>query len=258
MRSQRLPLPPELPSQCHGSFSASPSQPSVGGGGDSERAGPPTRTMACRRQWRMVPSALLEGNAKSPDCILLVEDRAEPPGGRHGRPCPPGGAVDQNGPVIVTLVKTGTDVRTVPVGTTLTDAQYKAYLDGQFYVNVHSDSNMDERFEPSSGRRGSHGHLACSKACSRAPASWPALAPAPWPPRLRAARDKGLGLSHEHSPLHAGKPTAACVRPARARAATISFATLTAASTGSTTDWSRFRPAAPAVSAATMRRQSPR
>jgi hypothetical protein len=28
-----------------------------------------------------------------------------------------------------------------PSGTTLTDAQYKAYLDGRLYVNVHSDAN---------------------------------------------------------------------------------------------------------------------
>jgi hypothetical protein len=51
------------------------------------------------------------------------------------------GAVGQNGPVIVTLVKTGTDVWGVPVGTTLTDAQYQAYLAGQLYVNVHTDAN---------------------------------------------------------------------------------------------------------------------
>jgi hypothetical protein len=51
------------------------------------------------------------------------------------------GAVGQNGPVIVTLVKTGTDVWGVPVGTSLTDAQYQAYLAGQLYVNVHTDAN---------------------------------------------------------------------------------------------------------------------
>lgn len=51
------------------------------------------------------------------------------------------GAVGQNGPAIVTLVKTGTDVWSVPLGTTLTDAQYQAYLDGRLYVNVHSDAN---------------------------------------------------------------------------------------------------------------------
>lgn len=64
--------------------------------------------------------------------------------------------MDQNGPVIVTLVKTGTDVWSVTVGTTLTDAQYKAYLDGQlFYVNVHSDRNMDGH----DGRREAPCHL---------------------------------------------------------------------------------------------------
>ena len=42
---------------------------------------------------------------------------------------------------------------TVTGGTTLTDAHYQALdLDGQFYVNVHSDSNMDGESKPSSGR----------------------------------------------------------------------------------------------------------
>jgi len=49
--------------------------------------------------------------------------------------------VGQNGPVIITLVKTGNDVWSVPVGTVLTDAQYQAYLKGDLYVNVHSDAN---------------------------------------------------------------------------------------------------------------------
>lgn len=51
------------------------------------------------------------------------------------------GAVDQNGPVIVTLIRTSPDVWSVPVGTTLTDAQYRAFLAGQLYVNVHTDAN---------------------------------------------------------------------------------------------------------------------
>jgi hypothetical protein len=51
------------------------------------------------------------------------------------------GAVGQNGPVIVTLVQTATNVWGVPVGTALTDAQYQAYLAGQLYVNVHTDAN---------------------------------------------------------------------------------------------------------------------
>jgi hypothetical protein len=48
--------------------------------------------------------------------------------------------VGQNGPVIITLVQTGTDTWSVPVGTVLTDAQYQAYQKGELYVNVHSDA----------------------------------------------------------------------------------------------------------------------
>ena len=51
------------------------------------------------------------------------------------------GAAGQNGPPIVTLVKTGANSWQVPQGTTLTDAQFQAYWDGLLYVNVHSDAN---------------------------------------------------------------------------------------------------------------------
>jgi hypothetical protein len=51
------------------------------------------------------------------------------------------GAAGQNGPPIVTLVKTGPNSWAVPSGATLTDAQYQAYWDGLLYVNVHSDAN---------------------------------------------------------------------------------------------------------------------
>jgi CHRD domain len=51
------------------------------------------------------------------------------------------GAAGQNGPVIVTLVRTGPNSWTVPQGTTLSSAQYDAYSAGQLYVNVHSDAN---------------------------------------------------------------------------------------------------------------------
>jgi len=53
------------------------------------------------------------------------------------------GAPGQNGPVIVPLEKTGSNLWTVPVGTVLTDAQYQAYLAGNLYVNVHSDANKN-------------------------------------------------------------------------------------------------------------------
>jgi hypothetical protein len=41
----------------------------------------------------------------------------------------------------VTLVKTGDNIWAVPSGSTITDAQFQAYWDGLFYVNVHSDAN---------------------------------------------------------------------------------------------------------------------
>ena len=52
------------------------------------------------------------------------------------------GAAGQNGPAIITLVRTGPNSWQVPQATTLTDAQYQAYWDGLLYVNVHSDANQ--------------------------------------------------------------------------------------------------------------------
>lgn len=49
--------------------------------------------------------------------------------------------VGKNGPVIVTLQKTGDDAFVVPDGAKLNDAQYSAYLAGNLYVNVHSAAN---------------------------------------------------------------------------------------------------------------------
>jgi len=44
----------------------------------------------------------------------------------------------QNGPIVVTLVKSSPDRWTVPEGTTVTPEQYKAFQEGSLYVNVHS------------------------------------------------------------------------------------------------------------------------
>ncbi|HYA19787.1 MAG TPA: CHRD domain-containing protein [Burkholderiales bacterium] len=48
------------------------------------------------------------------------------------------GATGTNGPVIIPLVKTSDNVWTVPAGAKLTDAQYKSFLAGELYINVHS------------------------------------------------------------------------------------------------------------------------
>jgi hypothetical protein len=42
------------------------------------------------------------------------------------------------GPPIITLTKSGDDTWTVPEGSKLTEEQYKAFKDGNLYVNVHS------------------------------------------------------------------------------------------------------------------------
>ena len=51
------------------------------------------------------------------------------------------GAPGQNGPPIVTLVKTGDNVWSVPQDAALTEVQWQAYWAGQLYVNVHTDAN---------------------------------------------------------------------------------------------------------------------
>ncbi|MBT9519252.1 MAG: CHRD domain-containing protein [Dechloromonas sp.] len=51
------------------------------------------------------------------------------------------GAVGKNGPPIVTLIKKGDKVFTVPADARLSEAQYTAYLAGNLYVNVHSEAH---------------------------------------------------------------------------------------------------------------------
>jgi len=47
----------------------------------------------------------------------------------------------QNGPVIVSLMRTADNTWSVPSGVRPTDAQYDAFKQGNFYVNVHSAAN---------------------------------------------------------------------------------------------------------------------
>jgi CHRD domain len=51
------------------------------------------------------------------------------------------GKAGQNGPVIVTLTKTGENTWAVPDRTFVSDSDYGAYLDNELYVNVHSANN---------------------------------------------------------------------------------------------------------------------
>ncbi len=48
------------------------------------------------------------------------------------------GARGQNGPVIIPLNKSPDNTWSVPAGAKLTDAQYKNYLAGNLYINMHS------------------------------------------------------------------------------------------------------------------------
>ena len=53
------------------------------------------------------------------------------------------GAAGQNGPVSVPFAKTGDNEWSIPAGSKLNDAQYKAFKAGELYVNVHSKAHKD-------------------------------------------------------------------------------------------------------------------
>lgn len=48
------------------------------------------------------------------------------------------GKAGANGPVVITLTRNGDNGWTVPAGSKLSEAEYKAYQAGELYVNVHS------------------------------------------------------------------------------------------------------------------------
>ena len=50
------------------------------------------------------------------------------------------GARGTNGPVAVGLAKTADNVWSVPAGAKFTEAQYKAFLAGETYINVHTQA----------------------------------------------------------------------------------------------------------------------
>ena len=52
-------------------------------------------------------------------------------------------APGQNGGVAVPLTQKGDNEWVVPAGAKLTDDQYKAFKDGNLYVNVHSDAQKN-------------------------------------------------------------------------------------------------------------------
>lgn len=52
-------------------------------------------------------------------------------------------ATGKNGPPIIALIKNASDSFAVPIDSKLTDMQYKSYMAGNLYVNVHSDQYPD-------------------------------------------------------------------------------------------------------------------
>ncbi len=104
-----------------------------------EKEVPPVNTAASGLSDISVRTGRCPSAGSASDCVLLV-GTVQTTGVVSTAAHIHQGAPDQNGPVIVTLVRTGNDVWSVPVGTTLTEAQYQAYLAGRLYVNVHSDA----------------------------------------------------------------------------------------------------------------------
>ena len=107
-----------------------------------EKEVPPVNTAASGLSDISVRTGKCPSAASSGDCLNLV-GTVQTTGVAGTAAHVHHGGPGQNGPVVVPLVKTGADVWSVPVGTTLTDAQYQAYLAGQLYVNVHSDAYKD-------------------------------------------------------------------------------------------------------------------
>jgi len=106
-----------------------------------EKEVPPVKTTASALSDISVRTGRCPSAGSSSDCMMLVgtvqtTGLSDATAGHIHQ-----GAVDQNGPIIVTLVKTAADVWSVPVGTALSDAQYQAYLAGNLYVNLHTDAN---------------------------------------------------------------------------------------------------------------------
>ena len=102
-----------------------------------EKEVPPVNTAASGLSDIAVRSGRCPSAGASSDCNMLV-GTVQTTGINATAAHVHRGAPNENGPVVVALVKTGTDVWSVPVGTSLTDSQYDDYRAGRLYVNVHS------------------------------------------------------------------------------------------------------------------------
>src|SRR5262245_11556765 len=105
-----------------------------------EKEVPPVNTAASGLSDISVRTGKCPSTGSSSDCLMVVGTVQTTGLAATAAHIHQGGPAE-NGPPIVTLVKTSSDVWSVPVGTTLTDAQYQAYLAGQLYVNVHTEAN---------------------------------------------------------------------------------------------------------------------
>ena len=105
-----------------------------------EKEVPPVQTSGSGLSDISVRNGVCPGGSSSNACNMLV-GTVQTTGVNGTAAHVHQGAPGENGPVIVTLIKSTSDVWLVPSGTALSETQYQAYLAGNLYVNVHTEAN---------------------------------------------------------------------------------------------------------------------
>lgn len=91
---------------------------------------PPVTTSATGTgEIKVLPDHTVSGGIKTSGLVPTMAHIHEAPAGKNGRP-------------IITLTKTGNDFA-IPAGAKLTKGQYRSFLAGNLYVNVHSAQYPD-------------------------------------------------------------------------------------------------------------------
>lgn len=97
--------------------------------GDAEV--PPVTTSATGTGlFKVLPNHTVSGTIKTSGFVPTMAHIHEAP-------------VGKNGPAIITLSKTGDNGFAVPASAKLTKAQYRSFIAGKLYVNVHSAEHPD-------------------------------------------------------------------------------------------------------------------